>query len=79
MLNKLSSKKRKQINKSKQKISIEEINSKKVIISSLDNFDKKELLISILAIKESDPKAKNINIAIIGMNIYYAVYCLKNA
>ena len=45
MPNKLSSKKRKQINKSKQKTSIKETSLKKVIISSLKNFDKKKILV----------------------------------
>ena len=43
MPHKLSSKKRRQINKIKQKANIREISSKKAIISSLESFDKKEL------------------------------------
>ena len=39
--NKLSSKKRRQINKSKRKTSIAETNSKKATINSLDSSDKK--------------------------------------
>ena len=79
MLNKLSSKKRRQINKSKKKTNIEETSSRKSIISSLDNYDKKELLISIPATKGLDPKAKDIDIAIIGTDAYDAACCLKRA
>lgn len=56
MPDKLSSKMRKQINKSKQKANIRETILRKVIINSLDNFDKKELLISLATIKISKPK-----------------------
>lgn len=41
MINKLSSKKRKQINKSKRKASLRETSSRKSIISSLNSSDKK--------------------------------------
>lgn len=41
MLNKLPGKNRRQINKSKQKVSIRETNSRKATISSLDISDKK--------------------------------------
>ena len=51
ILNKLFSKNRRQINKSKQKASIKKISSKKSIISSLESSDKKELLIPIPIIK----------------------------
>ena len=79
MSNKLSSKKRRQINKSKQKISIREISLRKAIISSLDSSDQKKLPISIPVIKKSDFKAKNIDIDMIGANFYCITYCLKKA
>ena len=79
MSNKLFSKKKRQINKSKRKISIEEINSKKATISSLDSSDKKKLLVPMPATKKSDLKAKNINIAMIGPDSYCAACCLKKA
>ena len=78
-LNKLSSKKRKQINKSKRNMSIREISSRKVTINSLDSSDKKELPVPIPTIKKSSPKAKDIHIAIIGVNAYYTVCYLKGA
>ena len=77
MPNKLSSKKKRQINKSKRKTSIREISSKKATISSLNSSDKKELLVPILTIKKSDPKAKDIDIAIIGADAYCATCYLK--
>ena len=77
--NRLFSKKRRQINKSKQKTSIEETSSRIATISSFESFDKKELPIPILAIKESDPKAKDIDIAMIGANAYCTAFCLKGA
>ena len=77
--NKFSSKKMRQINKSKQKTSIRKTSSKKTTISNLDSSIKKELPVSILAIKKSDPKAKDIDIAIIGADAYRAVCRLKEA
>ena len=77
--NKLSSKNKRQINKRKWKTSIGETNSKKATISSLDNSNKKKLLVLILATKKSDPKAKDIDIARIGMDTYCAACCLKKA
>ena len=77
ILNKLSSKKKRQINKSRQKTNIEETSLKKATISSLDSFDKKELLVSIPAIKKLDHKAKVIDIVMIGMDVYYVACCLK--
>ena len=56
--NGLSSKKRKQINKSKRKMNIRDISSRKAIISSLESFDNKELPVPIPATKKSNPKAK---------------------
>lgn len=41
ILNKLSSKKRKQVNKSKQKVSIRKTSLRKTTISSLDNSEQK--------------------------------------
>ena len=78
-LNKLFSKKRRQINKSKRKTGIGEINSKKATISSLDSSDKKELPIPILVTKKSDSKAKDIDIAMIGADAYCTAGCLKRA
>ena len=77
ILNKLFSKKKKQKNKSKQKASIGETSSRKAIISSLKNFDKKKLLIFIPATKILKLKAKNIDIAMIGTNAYCIAYYLK--
>lgn len=77
MANKLFSKNRKQINKSKWKINIEKTSLRKSIISSLINFDKKKLQVPILAIKKSDPKAKIIDIAMIDADIY-SIACYLN-
>ena len=77
MPNKLSSKKKRQINKNKRKTSIRKTNLRKSTISNLNSFDKKELPVLILATKKSDPKTKNIDIAMIGADAYYAACCLK--
>ena len=79
MPNKLSSKKRRQIIKNKRKTSIGKTSSRKAIISSLNSFDKKELLVSIPITKKSNLKAKNIDIAIIGADVYYVAHRLKRA
>ena len=77
MANKFSSKKRREINKSKQKTSIEE--KIKATINSLDSSNKKELLIFIMAIKKSDLKAKNSDITMIGADAYCTACHLKRA
>ena len=77
--NKLSSKKRRQINKSKRKASIEESSSRKATINSLESFDKKELPVPIPTTKTSEPKAKDIDIAMIGADAYRAACHLKGA
>ncbi len=77
MPDKLFSKKRRQINKSKRKASIGETSSRKATINSLDNSDKKELSVLLAAIKTSKPKAKDIDIAMIGADAYCATCCLK--
>ena len=79
MLNQLFSKKRRQINKSKRKTSIRETNLRKATINNIDNFDKKELPVLIPVIKKSDPKAKNIDIAMISVNAYCITCYLKRA
>ena len=75
--NKLSSKKRRQINKSMRKTSIGETSSRKATISSLGSSDKKELPVPIPATKTSEPKTKDIDIAMIGVDAYRAACCLK--
>lgn len=55
VLNKLSNKKKGQINKSKQKASIREIHSKNAIINSLNNSSKEQLSSSISTTKKSSP------------------------
>ncbi len=45
----------------------------------MDSFDKKELPVPLTAIKTSEPKAKNIDIAIIGADAYYAACHLKES
>ena len=77
--NKLSGKKRRQINKNKQKASLGETSSRKAIINSLDSLDKKELPVSIPATIKLEPKAKDIDIAMIGADAYCIAYCLKKA
>ncbi len=72
-------KKRRQINKSKQKASIKEINSRKATINSLDSSNKKELPVPLAVIKTSKSKAKDINIAMIGTDVYCAACYLKRA
>lgn len=75
--NKILSKKKRQINKSKQKASLKETNSRKAIISNLNSLNKKELPVSIPTTIKSKPKAGNIDIAIINTNVYYVACCLK--
>ena len=77
MPNKLSSKRRRQINKSKQKASIEDTSSRKAIISSLESSNKKELPVPIPVIKKSERKVENIDIAMISANVYHAACHLK--
>ncbi len=76
---KLFSKKKKQINKSKQKASIGKTSSWKATINSLHNFDKKELLVPLAATKTSESKAKDINISMISTDTYCAACHLKRA
>ena len=77
--NKLSYKKRRQINKSKRKVNIGKTNSKKATFRNLESSDKKELPVPIPATKTSKFKAKNIDIAMISTDAYYVVYYLKRA
>ena len=77
--NKLSSKKRRRINKSKQNANIVETSSRKATINSLESSDKKELPVPIPTTKISKPKAKDIDIAMIGADAYCAAYYLKKA
>ena len=79
MMNKLSSKKRKLINKSKQKICIEKTTSRIPIINNWHNSNKKELQLSIPETIISKPKVKNIDIAMIDADAYCAAYYLKKA
>ena len=72
-------KKRRQINKSRQKASKRETSSRKATISSLNSSVKKELLVPILTIKKVEPKAEDIDIAIIDADAYCAASCLKKA
>ncbi len=74
---KLSSKKKRQINKSKRKGSIGETSSRKATMNSLDSSDKKELSVPLVVIKTLEPKAKDIDTAMIGANAYCAAYRLK--
>lgn len=78
-LNKLCNRKKRQINKSKQKISIKKTSLKITTISSLDYFDNKKLPVPILVVKKSELKAKNNNIAMISMHAYCVTCCLKKA
>ncbi len=77
--NKLSGKKRRQINQSKRKASLGETSSRKAIISSLDSPDKKESPVPIPTTIKSEPKAKDIDIAMIGVDAYRAACRLKGA
>lgn len=61
----MSRNKKKQINRSKRKVSIEKTSSEKVTISNLDSSNRKELLLAIPVTKSSEPKTKNIDIAMI--------------
>lgn len=45
----------------------------------MDSSNKKKLPVLLVTIKISESKAKNINIAIIGANAYYAACCSKEA
>ena len=76
---KLSNKKRRQINKNKWKAGIRETSPRKAIISNLSGLDKDPLSVSIPTIKELLSKTQNINIAMIGADIYHAACRLKKA
>ncbi len=76
--NKLLSKKKRHINKSKRKTSIRKISSRKATISSLDSSDKKKLPVPILAIIKLESKVKDIDIAMISVGTYCAAYYLKS-
>lgn len=67
-------KKRKFINISKRKPFIDKLDCKKIIISTLDDFEKKVLPISIVQTKVSIPATKKINIAMIDLDAYYAIF-----
>lgn len=75
--NKLFNKKRRQINKSKQKADLQETSLIKATINSEDSFDKKELRVFIPAIKKLKSRIKNIDIAMIDANTYCAACYLK--
>lgn len=77
MPNKLSCKKRKQINNSIEVASLAEISSRKAIISSLNSRNNKELFVSIAITIKWKHKAKNIDIVIIGTDDYCATCLLK--
>ena len=79
MPNKLFNKKRRSINKNKQKASIKKTSSRKATISSLESSDKKKLSVPIPAIKILEFKAKDIDIAMIGADAYCIACCLKKA
>ena len=66
-------KKKRQINKSKQKASIKDISLRKAIISNLSNYDKEQLSIFLLAIKKSSSKIQDIDITMVSANTYYIV------
>lgn len=73
MLNKLSGKNRKKLNKSK-KASLAKISPRKTIISSLNKSHTKELPVFRLTIIKLKPHTKNINSTIIDVFIHYAIY-----
>lgn len=79
MPNKLSGKKRRQINKNKQKASIRGTSLRKAIINSLNSSNKKELLVPILAIKTLEPKTQDIDIAIVSADASCVACPLKGA
>lgn len=74
---KLSIKKKRQINKNKWKKSIRKTSSRKATINNLNNFDKIALLVFLAITKIFEFKAKNSDITMIDMNIYHITYCLK--
>lgn len=67
---KMLKKKKQLVRASKQKTSITKLNYKTVIISTLNNFEKKNLSTSILEIKVLILSIKKVNITIIDANIY---------
>ena len=75
----MSSKKRRQIKKSKLKASIGEISSRKATISSFDISNKNELPVFIPATKTLEPKARDIDITMFGVDTYYVACRLKRA
>lgn len=75
MPDKLFSKKKRQINKSKQKVSIEEISSRKATINSLDISNKNKLPVLLAVIITSKSKTKDI--PMISTDDYCAACYLK--
>lgn len=73
---KLSCKKKRQINKNMEKTGTEKTSSK-ATISNLDIFDKNALSVFITLIKISKPKAQNIDIAMIDVDTYFLAFSLK--
>lgn len=67
---KTSKKKRRLINLSKRKVSIDKLKSKTVFTSILDYFEKKQLPILILKVKILMFATKKVNIAMIDANAY---------
>ncbi len=79
MPDKLSNKKKRQINKNKWQASIGETSSRKATINNLNSSAKKELPVLLAIIKISEPKGKDINIAIISADACCTAYDLKRA
>lgn len=77
--NKLSDKKRREINKSKRKTSLGKASSKKAIISRFNSLDEKELPISIPKTTKVKSEAKEIDITNIAAGPNNAACCLKRA
>ena len=67
------------MNKSKRKLIIDNTSLKTVIISSLNIFNQKTQLGSVLLKKQLTSNTKDINISIINANTYYATCYLKKA
>ena len=76
---KISKSQRRQMNKAKRKLIMDNTSSKTAIISSLDNFDKKTQSGLVPLKEQSTSNTKDVDIAMIGADAYRAACRLKEA
>lgn len=65
------------INTSKQKLNMDKLKPKTVVISTLNHSRKEKLPVLIPEVEISTFATKEVDIAMISTNVYYAIYKLK--